>query len=73
LVLGARFEHPYAPERIPWVAYELLAEQYGSPYYANLGNPSKATEFIEQAIRLAQERHQPLPNWPNTFDLYAFH
>jgi eukaryotic-like serine/threonine-protein kinase len=58
------------PGRLRWADYELLGEQYGSPYYANLGDSSKAKEYIEKAIPIAQRFYEAAPNWENTYHLY---
>jgi eukaryotic-like serine/threonine-protein kinase len=52
--------------------YELIGEQYGDPYFPNLGNTSKALEYIQRAITLAERLHKAHPDTRATQQLYYF-
>jgi tetratricopeptide (TPR) repeat protein len=43
-------------------AYELIGEQYGDPYFANLGDTSRALENIQKASYLAELLHKAYPD-----------
>lgn len=50
--------------------YELIAEQYGDPYFSNLGNTSQALENMQKAIELAELAHNTHPDSRTTQQLY---
>jgi eukaryotic-like serine/threonine-protein kinase len=57
-------------ERERWVDYELLGEQSGSPYYANLGDTSKALQYLATAIKLAKSAYDHNSYGQNAYRLY---
>jgi len=68
-VLSDDHVEPYIA-RARWINYELLGEQYGSPYYANLGDTSKAQQNLTQAIQLAKRAYDIDPAAQNVYHLY---
>ena len=42
-------------------AYELIAEDYGDPYFANLGDTSQGLENMQKAVKLVELLHKTYP------------
>jgi eukaryotic-like serine/threonine-protein kinase len=52
--------------------YELIGEQYGDPYFPNLGDTTKALEYLGKALQLAESLHKTHPNLVSTEELYYY-
>jgi tetratricopeptide (TPR) repeat protein len=50
--------------------YELIGEQYGDPYFPNLGDTSRALENVQKAIVLAEQLYRTYPEPYDTRELY---
>jgi tetratricopeptide (TPR) repeat protein len=57
-------------ERLRWVDYEVLGEQYGSPYYANVGDTTRAKQSLERALLVAKDAYDQNPAGQNIYHLY---